>query len=78
MFHYVINYQHVSIASVIIIGVALQKYKKYNNLSHGTSGTTQCHNKYLKHWVFQLTHFSYQSFNATLMMMMTKAINTFW
>jgi len=49
MFHYVINYQHVSIASVIIIGVALQKYKKYNNLSHGTSGTTQCHNKYLKH-----------------------------
>jgi len=45
MFHHVINYQQVSIASAIIIGVALQEYKEYNNLSHEISGNTQC----LKH-----------------------------
>ena len=49
MFHHIINYQHVSFASAIIIGVALQQYKKYSNLPHGISGTTQCHNKCLKH-----------------------------
>jgi hypothetical protein len=49
MFHHVINYQHVSIAFAIIIGVALQEYKEYNNLPHGISGTTQCYNKCLKH-----------------------------
>jgi len=38
MFHHVINYQHVSIAFAIIIGVALQEYKEYNNLPHGISG----------------------------------------
>jgi hypothetical protein len=32
MFNHVINYQHVSIAFVIIIRVALQDYKEYNNL----------------------------------------------
>jgi len=75
MFHHVINYQHVSIAFAIIIGVALQEYKEYNNLPHGISGTTQCYNKCLKHWVFQPTHFSYSSYNATLMVM-TKVIDT--
>ena len=59
MFHHIINYQHVSFASAIIIGVALQQYKKYSNLPHGISGTTQCHNKCLKLRVFQSTHFSY-------------------
>jgi hypothetical protein len=43
-----INYQHVSIAFAIIIGIALQKYKEYNNLPYETSGTTQCYNKCLK------------------------------
>ena len=38
MLHHVINYQHVSIAFAIIIGVALQEYKEYNNLPHGISG----------------------------------------
>jgi hypothetical protein len=37
---HVINYQHVSIAFVIIIEVALQEYKEYNNLPHEISGTT--------------------------------------
>jgi len=41
MFHQVINYQHVSVTFAIIIGVALQEYKEYNNLPHGISGTTQ-------------------------------------
>ena len=45
MLHSVINYHHVSIAFAIIIGVALQEYKKYNNLPCGISGTTQCDNK---------------------------------
>jgi hypothetical protein len=49
MFHHVINYQHVSIPFAIIVGVALQEYKEYNNLPHGISGTTQCFNKCLKH-----------------------------
>ena len=39
---HVINYQHISIALTIIIGVALQKYEEYNNLPHWISGTTQC------------------------------------
>ena len=77
MLHHVINYQHVSIAFAIIIGVALQEYKEYNNLPHGISGTTQCYNKCPKHGVFQPTHFSYYSFNATLMVM-TKVIDTCW
>jgi len=71
MLHNVINYHHVSIA------LALQEYKEYNYLPHGISGTTQCCNKCLKHWVFQPTHFSYYSFNATLMVM-TKVIDTCW
>jgi hypothetical protein len=34
MLHRIINYQHVSIAfAIIIIGVALQEYKEYNNLT---------------------------------------------
>ena len=49
MLHHVINYQHVSIACAIIIGVALQEYKECNNLPHGISGTTQYYNKRLKH-----------------------------
>jgi hypothetical protein len=49
MFHHVINYQHVSIPFVTIIGVALQEYKEYNNLPRGISETTQCYNKCLKH-----------------------------
>jgi hypothetical protein len=48
MLHNVINYHHVSIALAIIIGVALQEYKEYNNLPHGISGTTQCYNECLK------------------------------
>ena len=44
---HVINYQHVSIASAIIIRVALQEYEEYNNLQL----------KCLKHWVVPLTHF---------------------
>jgi len=76
MLHRVINYHHVSIALAIIIGVALQEYKEYNNLPRGISGTTQCDNKCLKPWVFQPTHFSYY-FNATLMVM-TRVINTCW
>ena len=39
MFHHVINYQHVSITFAIIMGVALQEYKDYNNLPHGISST---------------------------------------
>jgi hypothetical protein len=49
MFHHVINYQHVSIPSAIIVGVALQEYKEYNNLPYRISGTTHCFNKCLKH-----------------------------
>ena len=49
MLHHVINYQHLSIPFAIIIEVALQEYKEYNNLPHGISGTTQCYNKCLKH-----------------------------
>jgi len=30
-FHHVINYQHVSFAFAIIIGVVLQEYEEYNN-----------------------------------------------
>jgi len=56
MFHHVINYQHVSMSFTIIIGLALQEYKEYNNLPRGISGTTQCYNKCLKR-VFPLTHF---------------------
>jgi hypothetical protein len=41
--------QRVSITSAIIIVVALQEYKEYNNLPHGISGNTQCYNKCLKH-----------------------------
>jgi hypothetical protein len=39
MFHYVTNYQHVSVALAIISGAALHEYKEYNNLPHGISGT---------------------------------------
>ena len=49
MLHRTINYQHVSNAFAIIIGVALREYKEYNNLPHGISGTTQYYNKCLKH-----------------------------
>jgi len=77
MLHNVIHYHHVSIALAFIIGVTLQEYKEYNNLPHGISGTTQCYYKCLKHWVFQPRHFSYYSFNATLMVM-TKVIDTCW
>jgi hypothetical protein len=49
MFHHVINYQHVSTPFAIIVGVALQKYKEYNNLPYGISGTTQCFNECFKH-----------------------------
>jgi len=31
---HVINYQHVSLAFAIIIGIGLQKYEEYNNLPH--------------------------------------------
>ena len=41
MLHHVINYQHVSIACAITIGVALQEYKECNNLPHGIPGTTK-------------------------------------
>ena len=41
MLHHVINYQHVSVACAIIIGVALQEYKECNNVPHGILGTTQ-------------------------------------
>jgi hypothetical protein len=75
MFNHVINYQHVCIAFAIIIGVALQEYIEYNNLPRGITGTTECYNKCLKHCVFQPTHFSYYSFNATLKVM-TKVIDT--
>ena len=77
MLHHVINYQHVSIACAIIIGVALQEYKESNNLPHGVSGTTQYYNKCLKHRVFQHTQFCYYSFSATPMVM-TKVIDTCW
>jgi hypothetical protein len=77
MLHHVINYQHVSIAFAIIIGVALDEYKEYNYLPHGISGTTQYYNKFLKQRVFQPTHVFYYSFNAT-MMVMTKVIDTCW
>jgi hypothetical protein len=53
---HVTNYQHVSIAFVIIIEVALQEYKEYNNLPYRIMGTTQCYNKCLKHWVVVLQH----------------------
>ena len=49
MFHQVINYQHVSITFLIIVRVALQEYKEYNNLPHGILGTTHSYKKYLKH-----------------------------
>jgi hypothetical protein len=75
MFHHVINYQHVSIPFAIIVGVALQEYKEYNNLPHGISGTTQCFNASNIEY-FNL-HTSYYSFNATLMVM-TKVIDTCW
>ena len=55
--HHVINYQHVSIACAIIIGVALQEYKECNNLPHGISVTTQYYNKCLKHEYFNLHTF---------------------
>jgi hypothetical protein len=42
---------------VIIIGVAWQEYKEYNNLPHWTLGTAQFHNKYLKLCVVPLTQF---------------------
>ena len=45
---HVINYQHVSIPSAIIIEVALQEYKEYNNLPYEIIGTNQCYNKCLK------------------------------
>jgi len=61
----------------IFTGVALEEYKKYKNLPHGISGTTQYYNKCLKHWVYQPTHFSYYSLNATLMVM-TKVIDICW
>jgi len=57
MFHHVINYQHVSIVFAIIIRVAWQQYKQYNNLPHWTLGTAQLHNKYLKLWAVPLTHY---------------------
>ena len=38
MFHHIINYQLVSITFAIIIMVALQEYKEYNNLPHEISG----------------------------------------
>jgi hypothetical protein len=46
---HVINYQHVSIASAIIIGLALQEYKEYNSLPYRIFSTTHCYNKCLKH-----------------------------
>jgi len=73
MFHHVI----ITIAFAIIIGVALQEYKEYNNLPHGIWRTTQFYNKCLKHWVFPLTLVSYCSFNATLMVI-TKVIDMCW
>jgi ABC-type uncharacterized transport system permease subunit len=45
---HVVNYQHVSSVFAIIIGVALQEYKEYNNLPHWISETIQCYNKCLK------------------------------
>ena len=77
MLHHVINYQHVSIAFAIINGVALQEYKACNNLPHGILGTTEYYNKYLKHRIFQPTHYSYYSFSTTTMLM-TKVIDTRW
>jgi hypothetical protein len=43
-----INYQHVSITFAIIIEVALQEYKEYNNLPYRMLETTQSYNKCLK------------------------------
>ena len=53
----VINY-HVSIALAIIIGVAVQEYKEYNNLPHGISGTTQCYRN-VSNIEYLNLHFSY-------------------
>ena len=49
MFHHVINYENVTIAFAIIIGLALKEYKEYNTLPHEISKTTLCYNKCLKH-----------------------------
>jgi hypothetical protein len=76
MFHHVINYQNFSIPFVII-RVALQEYLEYTNLSYGISVTTKYYNKCLKYSVLQPTHFSYYSFNATLMVT-TKVIDKRW
>ena len=75
MLHDVINYQHVSIAFPIVIGVALQKYKEYNNMPQIISGTTH-YNKCLNIEYFNL-HNSYFSFGSTLMVM-TKVIDSCW
>ena len=56
MLHRVINYQHVSIVLTIIIEVALQEYKEYNNLPQVISGTTH-YNKCLNIEYFNLHTF---------------------
>ena len=55
---HIINYQHVSIAFMIIIGVALQEYEEHNNMPHWILGTTQNYNKCLKHGVVPLLQFT--------------------
>jgi hypothetical protein len=74
MFHQVINYEHVSVTFAIIIGVALQEYKEYNNLPHGYREPLNVIRKVSNIEYFNL-HTSYCSFNATLMVR-TKVIDT--
>jgi hypothetical protein len=66
MFHHTLLITNVSIT----LGVALQEYKEYNNLSYRIFGTTEYYNKCTKHLVFQFTHcynslHSYYCCNAT-------------
>jgi len=64
MFHHIIIYQHVSIAFAIIMGVALQEYKEYNNL-------------HMEYWeplkvvtnVSNLEYFNLHTFLTTLLML---------
>jgi len=76
MFHHVINYEHISIAFAIVIGEALQDYEEYNQVP--LNAIINVSNR-----VFPCTHFcsvvqSYYSCNVTLMMIMTKVIDTCW
>ena len=75
MFHQVSNYQHVFVTFAIIIWVALQEYKEYNNLPHGIWEPLNVVINVSNIEYFNL-HTSYYSFNATPMVR-TKVIDTF-